>query len=286
MSHVEPGNPPVESSLRQRIVTASLLAPAVVAAVLLLPTTLFGGGMAVIVGLGAWEWSRLARLSSDNCRWLFTLLVMLSLIPVWFLMQYEEGAVLLLLPTLVWWSLAAVWVARYPASASKWSRSAGRRIAIGFMILVPAWGALIALHRHGEQGPWLILLLMLLIWGADSGAYFAGRKWGRDKLAPQVSPGKSWQGLWGGMAVALSLAVLLTALFPIHVKYQIYFIVICNITVIFSVLGDLVESMFKRDAGVKDSGSLLPGHGGVLDRIDSITAAAPVFALGTLGVCL
>jgi len=249
------------SSLKQRVVTAMVLMPVVVAAILWLPTPLFAGVLALFVALGALEWARLAGLSSPF-RWRYAVILLFTLLPVWWLSAFPFAIRILL-----------------------W-RNAWRRCLIGFLILVPPWAALVVLHGHGEQGPWLILLLMLLIWGADSGAYFVGRKWGKDKLAPRVSPGKSRQGLWGGLITAAVVALLFGRLFPIHVEYEIYFIAICIIVVMFSVLGDLVESMFKRDAGVKDSGTLLPGHGGVLDRIDSLTAAAPVFALATLGVCL
>ncbi len=274
------------SPLKQRVVTALILAPLAVAAVLFLPTALFALVLALIVGLGAWEWARLAGLVSPKMRQAYVALVIFSLGLVWFALKSQAGLPLLLFVALLWWLVAATWVVRYPASSTVWSTAVWRRGAIGLLVLVPAWAALVGLHGYGEQGPRLILLLMLLIWGADSGAYFAGRKWGKDKLAPRVSPGKSWQGLWGGLATSVLVVLIFSALFSIRVEHQLYFIAVCIITVMFSVLGDLVESMFKRDAGVKDSGTLLPGHGGVLDRIDSLTAAAPVFALGTLGVCL
>ena len=271
------------SNLRQRVVTALLLAPLVVGAILYLPQHLFALLLGVIVAGAGWEWSALAGVAS---RTMFVAALSAALMITWFLLQWPAAVVLLLVTALAWWLLAAVWVMRYPASARYWSGSRRLQAGIGFVLLVPAWGALVALHGAGTQGVWLILLLMLLIWGADSGAYFAGRRWGRERLAPRVSPGKSWQGLWGGLAVALLVALLSMALFPVYIKNQLFFIVLCIITVLFSILGDLTESMFKREAGVKDSGSLLPGHGGVLDRIDSLTAAAPVFVLGTMEVCL
>jgi len=276
----------VKSSLNKRIGTALVLVPLVVAAVLFLPTVLFALMLTVVTGLGAWEWSGLAKLPSRFMQQLFTALVVFFLAIVWFVLQWQAGLMVLLLIALAWWSVAATWVIRFPDSASIWSTSVWWRVIIGILVLVPAWAGLVALHGHGEQGPWLILLLMLLIWGADSGAYFTGRKWGKDKLVPQVSPGKSWQGLYGGVVTAVLMMLLLIQLLPVQINYQLFFIAICIITIMFSVLGDLVESMFKRSAGVKDSGNLLPGHGGVLDRIDSLTAAAPIFALGILGTGL
>ncbi len=265
--------------------TAAVLAPVAISAVLFLPTVLFAAVLAIIVGMGAWEWSKLAGISSRRMRRRYVGLVICSLLLIGLLLNDRFLSFLLVL-VLAWWLVAATWVARYPASASAWMAAPWRGGGIGLLILLPPWAALVALHGHGEQGPALVLLLFLLIWGADSGAYFAGRKWGKDKLAPQVSPGKSWQGLWGGMIAALLVALLFISLSLVNIKYPVYFVTICIVTILFSILGDLVESMFKRSAGVKDSGSVLPGHGGVLDRIDSLTAAAPVFVLGTLGVCL
>ncbi len=276
----------VNSSLKQRIITALVLVPVVIAAILGLSTPLFAVMLALFVALGALEWARLAGISSPSRRGYYAIALLLSLFPAWWFSGVPWALRTLLVVALGWWVLAGVWVFRYPASAAAWSGSGWRRGVIGFLILVPAWTALVALHGYGKQGPWLILLLMLLIWGADSGAYFAGRKWGKDKLAPRVSPGKSWQGLWGGLLTSGAVALLFGRLFPIHVEYELYFITVCILVVLFSVVGDLVESMFKREAGVKDSGTLLPGHGGVLDRIDSLTAAAPVFVLATVGVCL
>ncbi len=271
------------SNLRQRVTTALLLAPLVVAAILYLPRELFSLLLGAIVVGGGREWAAMARLPARGA---FLAVLMALLLATWFLLRWPPALSLLLLASLAWWLVAAAWVVRYPASARYWSGSRRLRAATGFLLLVPPWGALVALHGAGAQGPWLVLLLMLLIWGADSGAYFAGRRWGRERLAPRVSPGKSWQGLWGGLAAALLVALLSMALFPVEIENQLFFIMLCMITVLFSVLGDLTESMFKREAGMKDSGALLPGHGGLLDRIDSLTAAAPVFVLGTMEVCL
>ncbi len=273
------------ASLKQRIITALVLVPIVVGAILYFPSWLFAVMLAIFVAVGAYEWARLIGLPSSRRRG-YVVALLFSLVPLWWLSDALVGLRVVLLLALIWWVLAGMWVFRYPVSATAWRGHIWRQCLFGFLILVPAWAALVALHRHGEQGPWLILLLMLLIWGADSGAYFAGRKWGKDKLAPRVSPGKSWQGLWGGILTSGLVVLIFGRLFPIHVEFELYFITVCLVTVLFSVIGDLVESMFKRQAGVKDSGALLPGHGGALDRIDSLTAAAPVFALATLGVCL
>jgi phosphatidate cytidylyltransferase len=157
------------------------------------------------------------------------------------------------------------------------------KVLFGLLVLIPAYVALLYLRRH-DAHVLLIALLVAIIWAADVGAYFVGRRFGSSKLAPEVSPGKSWAGLIGGVGVALVIG--LTAAFigePGDSLFSVatwgWLIVIVAVTVLFSVLGDLFESLMKREHGVKDSSTLLPGHGGVMDRIDSLTAATPVFAL-------
>jgi phosphatidate cytidylyltransferase len=152
------------------------------------------------------------------------------------------------------------------------------KILMGFLVLIPCWAALNYL-RSLHDGIYTLLFLFALIWGADSAAYFVGRKWGKHKLAPQVSPGKSWQGLCGALVCALFIAAIAGWLSETPIQLWWRGAVIAVVTVLFSVMGDLFESMIKRQAGVKDSGQLLPGHGGLLDRIDSLTAAAPIFVL-------
>jgi phosphatidate cytidylyltransferase len=149
---------------------------------------------------------------------------------------------------------------------------------VGFLVLVPTWAAMVYI-RELTQGPWLIVYMFLLVWGADTGAYFAGKRFGKRKLLPRVSPAKSWAGV-GGASVTV-LLVTMTAQQHLHFSQNLSFgIYILALVLLFvSVVGDLTESMFKRQCGIKDSGSILPGHGGIMDRIDSLTAAAPVFAL-------
>lgn len=147
----------------------------------------------------------------------------------------------------------------------------------GVLILLPAWYCLVQLQALEPQGKELVLFVMLLVWTADIGAYFSGRRWGRRKLASRVSPGKSWEGVLGGMTAALLLGIVYTLYAYDDNQERLLFMFICFITVSGSILGDLMESLAKRQADIKDSGSILPGHGGVLDRIDSLTAALPLF---------
>jgi phosphatidate cytidylyltransferase len=151
----------------------------------------------------------------------------------------------------------------------------------GVVVLVAPWVALMGLRD--DFGPAYVLFLLLLIWVADTGAYFAGRRWGRRKLAPTISPGKTWEGVFGAGMATLAFALVGAAVLEEGARWP-GFVAVCMVTVGFSIVGDLFESMMKRQRGVKDSGSLLPGHGGVLDRFDSLTAAAPAFLLGLYGM--
>jgi len=150
---------------------------------------------------------------------------------------------------------------------------------IGGVILIPAWLSLILIHMNAS-GVSLLLFLFFLIWLADSAAYFSGKKFGSNKLASNVSPGKSWEGVYGALTMSLLFGASYAFYADMKFMVAVYFMLLVLITVSFSILGDLVESMFKRMAGVKDSSNILPGHGGVLDRIDSLTSAAPVFFVG------
>jgi len=250
-----------------------------------MPVVGFAALITVFVLQGAWEWTNLMQLQGKASRVAYCVLLLLCLsASAYVITVYSSFLTVLLYLALAWWLLALYWVMRYPA-ASNWWQSRPVKAICGLMLLVPCWLSLVYLKVHGgSEGYWL-LLLFILIWSADSGAYFSGRRFGKNKLAPAVSPGKSWEGVIGG-AVTAAVAVLLTlywrdsSILGASQYFPLSFLVV--LTVAFSVLGDLFESMAKRAVGVKDSGQLLPGHGGVLDRIDSVTAAAPVFALGLI----
>ena len=152
------------------------------------------------------------------------------------------------------------------------------KLLIGLLILLPAWQGLVFIKQL-PLGNWLIMAVMVLVWGADIGAYFSGKAFGKRKLAPQVSPGKSWEGVYGGLALSLVITAVVGLVRDWTLGQMILGLLGAAIVVFISVVGDLTESMFKRQSGIKDSSNLLPGHGGVLDRIDSLTAAIPVFAV-------
>ncbi|NQD96639.1 phosphatidate cytidylyltransferase, partial [Pseudomonas sp. CrR25] len=176
----------------------------------------------------------------------------------------------------IWWGVATVLVLGYPASSRYWAGGPGK-LLIGLLILLPAWQGLV-LFKQWPLANALILAVMVLVWAADIGAYFSGKAFGKRKLAPQVSPGKSWEGLFGGLLTSLLITVAVGLYRGWIGSEFVLALAGAALVVLISVVGDLTESMFKRQSGVKDSSNLLPGHGGVLDRIDSLTAAVPVFA--------
>ena len=151
---------------------------------------------------------------------------------------------------------------------------------IGILILAPAWLSLVILHTSHSDGISQLLFLLILIWIADSAAYFSGRRWGKTKLANKVSPGKTWEGIFGAIFAILVFCYAYSRFMDMQGSEILLFLLLGIITVSGSVLGDLIESLMKRHSGIKDSGTLLPGHGGVMDRIDSLTAAGPIFVAG------
>ncbi|MFK3943762.1 phosphatidate cytidylyltransferase [Pseudomonas monteilii] len=260
--------------LKQRIITALILLPIALGGFFLLQGGDFALFIGLVVSLGAWEWARLAGLEAQPLRLAYAAviagaLMVLHLMPD--LAPWVLGA------SVIWWGLATWLVLTYPRSSELWA-SAACRLLIGVLVLLPAWQGLILL-KHWSMGNWLILSVMVLVWAADIGAYFSGRAFGKRKLAPQVSPGKSWEGVYGGLAVSLAIVVVVGLYRDWSLGQVLIGVLGGALVVMASVIGDLTESMFKRRSGIKDSSNLLPGHGGVLDRIDSLTAAIPVFAV-------
>jgi len=269
--------------LKQRVITGLVLAVSFLTALFALPTYGFIALITVVLAYAAWEWSDLAGLNSVMARGTYMLAFVAITAVLAAYIGFEQNILLaeaprfLLLAACTWWAIAVLWVQSFPSSAILW----GRRwlcLLMGVLVLLPMWLAFVGLMSLAE-GPKLVLSVVLLVALADIGGYFVGRAIGRTKLAPKVSPGKTWEGLLGGQ-LAIVLVVGTTASFLDLDAGRIgLWLGLAMVTGLASVLGDLLESMVKRHRGVKDSGTILPGHGGVLDRIDGLTAALPVFSL-------
>ncbi|WP_444923082.1 phosphatidate cytidylyltransferase [Microbulbifer sp. DLAB2-AF] len=272
--------------LKQRIITALVLLVLFAGVLFLLPIQWYTLIFVAVILLGGWEW---ANLSNLNRALRFVFLAALGGTLVFtaeyvFSMNFGspdiDRARQILAVACGWWALAFHWVQSYPASASLWGNRWVRGL-IGLVVLVPSWLSLVVL-RGLDHGAWLVLYVVAIVVAADVGAYFVGRKFGKHKLAREVSPGKSWEGFFGGLGACLILALVTSYLFDLPLKNTVLFSFGVLVTALASVIGDLLESMFKRHRGIKDSSHILPGHGGVMDRLDSLTAALPVFTMAAL----
>lgn len=250
-----------------RVLTAVVLLAVFVPAVLWAPAWLWGALMAVVVGLAAFEWARLSRFSGRAARLYAALLAGAAAVlpyataPDW---ETARGA-LILLAVAFWLFVVPLWL------LGRWhAGQAPVRAVVGAVVLLPAWAALLYLHG---RGPAVLLGVMAIVWIADTAAYFAGRRFGRHKLAPAISPGKTWEGVAGALAALALYAGVLSALAGMPLLPL--FVMVAGLLYM-SVLGDLFESWIKRLSGMKDSGHMLPGHGGVLDRIDALTSTLPI----------
>lgn len=267
---------------KERVLTALVLAPIMIGGIFFLPLEEFAIFIGIIATVGAWEWANIAGYQKNWSRVLYAAFVFVVLYAsARFLDRHEEYKIYYLAAGALWWVLAFALVKRYPGGTDVWAARPIRAL-LGLCVLVPMWVGFMHL-KVSEHSSLLIVYVMLVVWGADTGAYFAGKRWGRSKLAPHVSPGKSWAGFWGGLATTVLVALVFAAcvhqwIDPVDTHEVLTLLAITLVTMVISVLGDLVESMMKRHRGIKDSSSLLPGHGGVLDRIDSMAAAVPVFA--------
>lgn len=270
--------------LRQRLLTALLLVPTVVLLVLFSPTLPVALAFGLVVLLGALEWARLSGLNHPLGRALYLVILALLLIAAeWW--RRQHGALPLYAAAALWWLVVLGLLPRVRVVEDRSARGFSlATAAAGPLVLVPAWLALVELHGRQPGGPALLLFLLVMIWVADSAAYFAGRRWGRVRLAPAISPGKTREGVYGAVAGLLLAGVALWQWGIIEGLGLPGSLLVCLASGLFSIVGDLFESWIKRRRGVKDSGALLPGHGGVLDRIDSLTAAIPIFVLGLIGV--
>ena len=261
--------------LIKRLLTAVILIPLVVIATLKLDSSEFVIAMMSVIVISSWEYSDLIKIK----HWATKALYVSALIAAaYFLNQAPFLFMPLLIVTLLWWFINSFWIISFPRHTRYWHSYIATRLVNGFFFFVPLIVALSALHQIDST---LVLLLLVLIWAADSGAYFVGRAIGKNKLLPNVSPGKTIEGVAGGALFSFGVMFIYVRFGFENAAFEQFFFygVLSLVVTLASILGDLFESLHKRIAGVKDSGFLLPGHGGLFDRIDSLTASAPIFFL-------
>lgn len=273
--------------LRQRVITALILAGALIATLLFAPYPLQAILFALVAAAGGWEWAALVGAQSALSRAIYAAVIPLLCGALWMGLALDGPEAALharpwLAATVLLWSAMLVGLKYYSAGRGVWGH-AWVRAVMGWLMLTATWLA-VTICLTLINGPFIVFLLILTVASADIGAYFAGRRFGQHALAAEISPAKTWEGFWGGMLCVALLATLIWQNLPLSQLHLGWgsLMVLGLATAGASVVGDLTVSLLKREVGLKDSGSLLPGHGGLMDRLDSICGAAPVFALGLL----
>ncbi|ASF47891.1 phosphatidate cytidylyltransferase [Methylovulum psychrotolerans] len=280
--------------LLQRIITASILATLIALAVFLLPIDYFSLVLAIIALIGGWEWGNLIGINSLLKRVLFLVMMIVPMLGIHFWTQLLEVVATLLdwtevrtysgvldwlaVPPVMFWLLMMIMIRNAPGGVLALQLKPRYKVFIGWFVLLATWMFLSRLRSF--YGSEMTMYFLLLIWGADVAAYFVGKKYGTVKLSPEISPGKTVQGMYGALAAGALCGIILCLIYLFPIMISADFVLLSALTVLISIYGDLFFSVVKRQRGVKDSGSILPGHGGILDRIDSIIAAAPFFYAG------
>lgn len=280
--------------MKTRILAALVMAPLAIAAILLLPTPWLAALSAILFLGGLWEWIRLSEVDDNLSRMVLLVVNLMLMVAIVWASRSAAGGSLVLLQLMVvvgviWWLLAMLWLKHFNFASDHDTHARVFKLAAGTLAIVPAWSALCLIHASDPQPsvvPWVaqghfwLLTALATVWAADSGAYFAGRAFGKRKLSPRISPNKTIAGLVGGIVCGVLVALLFAWPAGATPAQMPLVAGVAFIAVLFSVVGDLFESLLKRHVGAKDSGDLIPGHGGILDRIDGVIAALPVFALG------
>jgi phosphatidate cytidylyltransferase len=257
--------------LKLRLLTALILIPLVILGIFYLPRPLFIWITIIIFSMAAWEW---ARLSGWSKLWLKLFYILLIILAMMLTSRLPQGGVLAIAIGALWWSLIVAWLLKIRKADKLIALPQWALLLSGFLVLIPCWQAILWL----SQDPALLFYMLLMIWVCDSAAYFGGRAWGKRKLAVTISPNKTHEGLFAGIIVTVLFSIVAAWFLSDPHQLKLSWILPVLPLIVAAVAGDLFESALKRMQDLKDSGGLLPGHGGVLDRLDSLTAAAPVFA--------
>ncbi|CAM4450075.1 MAG: Phosphatidate cytidylyltransferase [Legionellaceae bacterium] len=262
--------------LKHRILTALVLIPSVIWGIYRLSSEAFMFLTLLLTLIAAWEWGRLSGQKRLTTRIIYCgIVAFLAYSNLWHLPE------LFSLITPIWWLFALGLLIFLNKRNTYQFHFPFLLSSLGIIILLTTWYQINVL-RYYEPYPAILLFFLLLIWGADIGAYFVGRYIGQHKLAPTISPNKTWEGVWGAIIVTLILALMFAIFLHLSIEKSFLLVILSEVTIIFSIVGDLFESVLKRNQQVKDSGTIFPGHGGMLDRIDSLVAALPIFTLGYL----
>jgi phosphatidate cytidylyltransferase len=258
--------------LKKRILTTSILLPMVLCAILYGSTVIVDIISAIILLIAALEWNKLIGVHQFWVHLLIVVFIVSSCI-LFKIMNFPIIACCFF--AALWWVGSFLVIAMYPRGQILWANP-WIGVGLSWILFVPTWLSLDWLHAAKNFGPIWVVFLCCLVWVADSGAYFTGKLWGKKKLIEKVSAGKTWVGVFGAF-ISTFIFVILFANFWFKEQKIAMLLALGTVVVVASILGDLTESLFKRICGVKDSGNLLPGHGGVLDRIDGLLAAVPTF---------
>jgi phosphatidate cytidylyltransferase len=273
--------------LKQRILTAVILGPLILWSVVVFSHRALAIEIGLILAIAAWEWARLSGVNYQPARVAYSVFMALAMLALTLLMHtHSEFLQTILWIVALWWLIALIIIVVENKHPQKHETITTNQLVVnlltGMVILSGAYVAIVGLHQAPQYGYVFILILLAFIWLADSAAYFSGKAFGKHKLAVNVSPGKTWEGVMGALVATVVAAFIISYVMQYNASKSALFVLIAVITVCISIVGDLLESLFKRRVGVKDSSQLLPGHGGILDRIDSLVAAAPVFLLGLM----
>lgn len=265
--------------LKYRLLTTFLIAPFILWAIYALPENLFFLFPLVLVSFAAWEWGAIAGWVKSRQRKIFFVITFLLFLTVIFFEHFYLNSIVVLV-SILWWLICIPLLLSFPFANNNIINSKSVKSFIGIILLLATLVSMVLIRKNPDHGAEYILYIILMIWFADSGAYFAGRAFGKKKLLPRVSPGKTWEGVAGALVATLGVSYVGLYVLEVPASQSLFFSLVTFVAVIFSIVGDLSESMFKRLVNLKDSGDLIPGHGGMLDRIDSLMSAFPVFFIG------